>query len=52
MSFNSLVALTAESGVSHEGGGVSPWVVGPGIFVLLLVVLLVLVSFGGGRDHS
>jgi hypothetical protein len=51
MSFNSLVVLAAESG-AHEEGGVNPWVVGVGAFALLALLLIALVSFGGGRDHS
>jgi hypothetical protein len=51
MSFNSVVVLAAESG-AHEAGGVSPWVVGPGIFAALALILLALLTFGGGRDHS
>jgi len=51
MSFNSLVVLAAESG-AHEEGGVNPWFVGVGIFAVLALMLLALISFGGGRDHS
>jgi hypothetical protein len=51
MSMTSLVILAAESG-SHEEGGVNPWVVGVGIFVLLLLLMGALVVFGGGREHS
>lgn len=32
--------------------GINPWVVGVGVFVLLLVLLGGLLAFGGGRDHS
>jgi hypothetical protein len=46
---NTLVAL-AET--TSEEGGVNPWIVGPTIFAILVLVLLALVSFGGGRDHS
>ncbi len=47
---HSLLTLTAET--ASESGGVSPWIVGPGVFVFLLVLLIALVAFGGGREHS
>ena len=46
---NTLVAL-AETTTAE--GGVSPWLVGPSVFAILVLVLLALISFGGGRDHS
>lgn len=47
---NTLVALTEAAG--EESGGPHPWLVGVSIFVVLALMLLALVSFGGGRDHS
>ncbi len=46
---NSVVLLAAESGAAE---GVNPWFIGIGAFVLLLILLLAVVSFGGGREHS
>jgi hypothetical protein len=46
---NTLVAL-AET--TPAEGGVNPWIVGPSVFAILVLVLLALISFGGGRDHS
>jgi hypothetical protein len=46
---NPLIVMAAEG--SSEGG-VSPWFVGIGIFVLLGIVLLGLLVFGAGREHS
>jgi hypothetical protein len=43
---NAHIVLEASS------GGVNPWVVGVGIFVLLAIVLLGLLIFGAGREHS
>ena len=49
MSLTSMVAAATE----HSAGpNLNPWVVGAGVFVLLLVLLGALLSFGGGRDHS
>jgi hypothetical protein len=48
MVLTQIVALATES----EGGGIHPWIVGVGIFALLALCLIAVVSFGGGRDHS
>jgi hypothetical protein len=47
MSITPLVTLAAAA-----SGGINPWLVGGGVFVLLLVLLGGLLAFGGGRDHS
>jgi hypothetical protein len=46
---NHLIVL-AES--TTDTGGVSPWVVGAGVLLLLIVLLSAVVAFGGGREHS
>jgi hypothetical protein len=48
MSLTPLSTLAA----TQTGSGINPWVVGIGVFVLLLVLLGGLLAFGGGRDHS
>ncbi|QWZ06565.1 hypothetical protein KRR39_13400 [Nocardioides panacis] len=48
MSLTPLVALAA----TEAGAGINPWLVGVGVFVLLLALLGGLLAFGGGRDHS
>ncbi|WP_181407820.1 hypothetical protein [Nocardioides sambongensis] len=45
-----LAVVTAAEG--HGEGGINPWVVGGGVFALLLLLLIGLVAFGGGREHS
>jgi hypothetical protein len=47
---NSLTVLAAEA--EHGDPVVSPFVVGGIALALLLVLLLAVVSFGGGREHS
>jgi hypothetical protein len=47
---NSLTVLAAEA--EHGDPVVSPYVVGGIALALLLVLLLAVVSFGGGREHS
>ena len=49
MTLTSLVHLAAESAGEE---GVNPWIVGVGAFAILAALLLALISFGGGRDHS
>jgi hypothetical protein len=48
MSLTPLVTVAA----TESGSGINPWLVGGGIFLLLLVLLGGLMAFGGGRDHS
>ena len=49
----SLTALAVlQAAEEHGEPAVNPWVVGGGTLALLLLMLLALVWFGGGRDHS
>ena len=48
----SIVALVASAAEESATGGVDPLIVGLGTFLLLLAMLVALVAFGGGRDHS
>ncbi|CAN5504898.1 hypothetical protein BH10ACT10_BH10ACT10_21070 [soil metagenome] len=48
MSITPLLSLAA----SDATGGINPWFVGVGVFVLLVALLGGLLAFGGGRDHS
>ena len=49
----SQIALTLTQ-AAEEGGepAVSPWFVGGGALGILLLMLIILVAFGGGREHS
>ena len=47
---NTLTVLAAEA--EHGDPVVSPYVVGAIALALLLVLLLAVISFGGGREHS
>jgi hypothetical protein len=51
MSLHSLVVLAAESGAEEEGG-INPWLVGGLILGFLLLLMVALVAFAGGREHS
>jgi hypothetical protein len=46
-----LITLAAESG-SHESAGVTPYLIGGSALVVLLALLFIVVTFGGGREHS
>ncbi|WP_188113389.1 hypothetical protein [Nocardioides humilatus] len=49
----SLTALTLiQAAEEHGEPAVNPWFIGGGMLALLLFLLLALVWFGGGRDHS
>ena len=36
----------------EEGAGITPYVIGIGALALLLALLVALLAFGKGRDHS
>jgi hypothetical protein len=50
MSLTSLTTTAAETTASQ--GGVNHWVVGAVVLAILLVLMLALLAFGAGRDHS
>jgi hypothetical protein len=52
MSILSLAVLAAESGAHAEEGGANPWVVGGVAFGILAALLVALVAFASGREHS
>jgi hypothetical protein len=49
----SLTALAVlQAAEEHGEPAVSPWFVGGGALAILVLLLVALVMFGGGRDHS
>ena len=49
----SLAALSVVSAAEEHGEpAVNPWFIGGGVLAFLLLLLLGLVAFGGGREHS
>lgn len=48
----STVVLVASETAEHSEPAVSPYVVGGGALGILLLTLLVVLSFGAGREHS
>ncbi len=49
---NALVVLAAAEESHHEVDHALSWGIGVGILAVLLGMLLALVAFGGGREHS
>ena len=47
---NTLIVLTETAG--HESGGANPYVVGGVALGVLLLLLIAVIAFGGGREHS
>lgn len=49
-----VVPMTALLRAAEDAGepAVHPWLVGGGTLAILLLMLLALMAFGGGRDHS
>ena len=47
---NTLIILAAESAAHDEG--VNPWAIGGVALGVLLLLLLAVIAFGGGREHS
>ncbi|WP_200958827.1 hypothetical protein [Nocardioides sp. Root190] len=48
----SLHALAVVSAAEESEAAVNPWFIGGGVLAFLMLLLLGLVWFGGGRDHS
>lgn len=50
--FSTLVLAVVQA--SEEGGDkpIYPWFIGGGVLAFLLFLVIALVWFGGGRDHS
>ena len=49
MSLTSLITVAAET---HSEPAINPWLVGVVALALLLALLVGLLSFGKGREHS
>ena len=48
----SLIALSILAAESHGEPTIHPYVVGAIALAILLALLVALISFGGGREHS
>ena len=44
--------LLVSAAESHSSPGAMPWLVGGGVLLLLIAMVVGLLAFGGGREHS
>ena len=44
--------LLVSAAESHSDPGATPWLVGAGVLLLLIAMVVGLLAFGGGREHS
>lgn len=49
---NTLALTVARAAEEHGEPAVNPWFIGGGVLALLLLMLIGLIAFGGGREHS
>ncbi len=49
---NEFVLAVVRAAEEHGEPAVHPWLVGAGALAILLLMLVGLIAFGGGRDHS
>lgn len=47
-----LTSLIATAAQAASEPAVNPWFIGIGVFVLLAALMIGLLMFGAGRDHS
>jgi hypothetical protein len=45
-------ARVLSAATEAQSSGINPWVVGVSVLALLLIMMLCLLAFGGGRDHT
>ena len=52
MQMSQIVLAVVRAAEEHGEPAVNPWLIGGGTLALLLLLLVGVVAFGGGRDHS
>jgi hypothetical protein len=45
-------ARLLSAATEAQSAGINPWVVGVSVLALLVILMLGLLAFGGGRDHT
>jgi len=45
-------ARMLSAATEAQSSGINHWVVGASVLALLLILMLALLAFGGGRDHT
>ena len=52
MQISQTVLAVIQAAEEHGEPAVNPWLIGGGTLAILLILLVALVAFGGGREHS
>lgn len=52
MTLSQISTLLVQAAEEHHEQVINPWIVGAIAFSLLVGMMLALVAFGGGREHS
>jgi hypothetical protein len=52
MSLSQIALTLTQAAEEHGEPAVHPWFVGGAALGILLLMLIILVAFGGGREHS
>ena len=52
MQISQTALAVLQAAEEHGEPAVNPWIIGGGALGILLLALMALVFFGGGRDHS
>ncbi|MFL6136139.1 MAG: hypothetical protein ACJ72A_25260 [Nocardioidaceae bacterium] len=47
-----LSARILSAATEAQSSGINHWVVGASVLAILLILMLALLAFGGGRDHT
>jgi hypothetical protein len=45
-------ARILSAATEAQSSGINHWVVGASVLAILLIMMLALLAFGGGRDHT
>jgi hypothetical protein len=45
-------ARILSAATEAQSSGINHWVVGASVLAILLILMLALLAFGGGRDHT
>ncbi len=52
MQISQTALAVLQAAEEHGEPAVNPWFIGGAVLLVLILMLLAVVSFGGGRDHS
>lgn len=52
MQISATALAVLQAAEEHGEPAVHPWIIGGGSLAVLLLMLIAVIAFGGGRDHS